>query len=177
LTYFGAGEEGLKLNIEPRQWILYSLMVLCAAILISLHTLSTKPFIRGTNRFNIKLDPIMLSVTFMSLCGFLAMILWKPGTASHIFISSTGYWLAMIYLVLFCTVVANIGWFWVIKHMDVGRSSISIFLIPLFALLYSWLLLDEPMHWPTFVGAAGIIMGVGIAGFEGIYGKLRRKIA
>jgi drug/metabolite transporter (DMT)-like permease len=48
---------------------------------------------------------------------------------------------------------------------DVGSTSASFvtYLIPVFGVFLGWLLLDERLHWNTFVGAAMVITGIWLA--------------
>ena len=163
LVIYGAGEEGAMLDIEPMQWVQYSILTLLAPISAAVHTMIARPYLTGKNRTGARIDPIVLTLGYMAPAGFLAMVLYRPGLTADIATAPPGFWGALIFLVLFCTIFAYMGWFWALARVEAGPSAIFTFIIPLFSLAYARIWLDEPIGVPIMVGAAGIVVGVVIA--------------
>jgi drug/metabolite transporter (DMT)-like permease len=98
--------------------------------------------------------------------GFFALMFYRPGLIESVAAAPTGFWLALAGLVLFCTVIAQLGWFWVLQHVEAGPTAISTYTIPIFSLVYSWAWLGEAINIWTALAAAGIVAGVLISGLE-----------
>lgn len=69
-------------------------------------------------------------------------------------------WLALAALGLLCTSVAYILYFRLIADVGPLKALTVTFLVPLFAVLWGWLLLDEPVTWAHAAG--GGLIGVAL---------------
>jgi drug/metabolite transporter (DMT)-like permease len=171
LTLYGAGEEGAQLDIPPAQWIQYSLLTFLSPIAAAVHTLIARPFLTGNNRHHVKMDPVVMTLAYMAPGGILSLALYNPGVARDVAGMSTQLWLALAFLVIFCTIGAYIGWFWALTRVEAGPASIFTYIIPIFTIAYARIWLDEPIGLPIIVGAAGIVVGVIVAGMGGRFQK------
>jgi drug/metabolite transporter (DMT)-like permease len=68
----------------------------------------------------------------------------------------------IVYLGLFPTAVAFATWSYALAHTSAGRLSSSSYLVPLLAVLMSWLVLDEVPAPLAFAGGALCLVGVAI---------------
>jgi len=164
LTIYGAGEEGAQLDVPPVQWITFSLITLISPIAAAIHTLIARPYLTGKNKSGTKIDPVVLTLAYMAPGGILSLALYKPGLMEQTISMSGTLWLALGFLVIFCTIGAYIGWFWALTRVEAGPAAIFTYIIPIFTITYGKLWLDEPIGMPVIVGAAGIVAGVAITG-------------
>lgn len=72
------------------------------------------------------------------------------------------FW-AVIFLSVGCTVFSFVIWFWALDRLPASRAGAFIYLVPLFALGISWVVLDEAITPVTILGAAGVLGGVILA--------------
>jgi len=93
--------------------------------------------------------------------------LWWPSVAP----SSTA-WLTIALLAVLCTGLAYLLYFRLIAHVGPANAIAVTFLIPAFAVLWGWLLLDERIGISMVVGCAVILIGTGLA-----TGLLKPRIA
>ncbi|MEO6509418.1 MAG: DMT family transporter [Nocardioides sp.] len=58
------------------------------------------------------------------------------------------------------TTLAWLLWMWLVSSGDVGRVAVSIFLVPVVAVLLGWWLLDEEVGWTLVAGTVLVCAGV-----------------
>lgn len=81
-------------------------------------------------------------------------------------------WIALALLAVLCTGVAYILYFRLIAHTGATNASAVTFLIPAFAALFGWLVLDEALTPSMVIGAAVILAGTALT-----MGLLPRPVA
>ncbi len=69
-------------------------------------------------------------------------------------------WLSIAFLSLACTVFAFVIWFRALQRMEASRAASFVYLVPLFGVSFSKLLLDEPITLVLLIGAALLVGGV-----------------
>ena len=84
--------------------------------------------------------------------------LWWPAVAP----SGTA-WLTAGLLAIFSTGVAYVLFFRLIANVGPANAIAVTFLIPAFAVLWGWLLLNEQFSVPMLIGCAVILLGTGLA--------------
>jgi drug/metabolite transporter (DMT)-like permease len=67
---------------------------------------------------------------------------------------------ASLFLALFSSVLAFVVWFGALKRMPATRVAGFTYLVPLFSVIFGWLLLGEPITPALIVGASILIGGV-----------------
>jgi drug/metabolite transporter (DMT)-like permease len=77
------------------------------------------------------------------------------------------FWVALGFLVIFCTFAAYLGWLWAVAKIGAGRTAVTTYIIPLFSLAYARIWLGEPIGIPTVIGAICILIGVVFANAGG----------
>ncbi len=167
LMLMGSQHEGAELNIEPSQWVLFSLITLIAPIAAAVQTIIAKPYVTGENRHGVKFDPIHLNMLYMAPAAVLLIPFMLNGPSRNLSEFPMAFWLALGFLVIFCTLGAYIGWLWAVARIGAGRVAVTAYVIPLFALAYARVWLGEPIGLPTIVGAVCIIAGVILANAGG----------
>jgi drug/metabolite transporter (DMT)-like permease len=82
---------------------------------------------------------------------------------------------ALLALAVLGTAIAQLILFRVLRLFGAARLSLVTYLIPVFALLYGSLILDEPL-WPSMLVGLGLILG-GVALGSGAWRPQRRPVA
>lgn len=84
--------------------------------------------------------------------------LWWPATAP-----SSSAWLTASLLAVLCTGVAYVMYFRLIAHVGPANAIAVTFLVPAFAVLWGWLILDERLNGSMLFGCAVILLGTSLA--------------
>ncbi|MFH0976719.1 MAG: DMT family transporter [Spirochaetota bacterium] len=74
------------------------------------------------------------------------------GINSKIFPAEFSFWMLMIYLSLVSTVFATSVYFFAAKHIGSHKASVFTFLVPLSAVILSWIFLHETPELTTIIG-------------------------
>jgi putative membrane protein PagO len=82
-------------------------------------------------------------------------------------------WFTILYLAIAGSFVAFAVFFWLMKRVDVTVVSYQTFIIPVLAVLWGWLFLDETVSSRVGAGTAFILAGIAVATF----GRPRRSRA
>jgi drug/metabolite transporter (DMT)-like permease len=72
-------------------------------------------------------------------------------------------WIATVLLGVLCTGIAFVLYYRLINRIGGPRASMVTYLIPLFAVLWAWLVLAEPLTATMAVSAALILSGVALS--------------
>lgn len=88
---------------------------------------------------------------------------------------STGSWLSVISLGVFCTALSLVFFFHLLQQIGVANTVSVAYLIPVFGILWGYIFLDEVLTSGMLIGGAGIFIGVALTTSSA--GKLSVKIA
>jgi len=103
----------------------------------------------------------LVTVTFSCLLGALALL--PPALADGLLSSLPRLalldWAAILYLALFGTVIGFVWFYQGVHHLGPTRAGLFINFVPLCALLFAWLLLDETLTFSLAAGAALVVSG------------------
>jgi drug/metabolite transporter (DMT)-like permease len=132
-------------------------LILISGISYAISSIITK---KGLERKN----PIQI-LGFSSLFGFIVLGLMslfeKP---IDIFINlSIEIWFTIFLLVLFPSFIAILFWYEAMKNEEISRLVIFVYLMPVFSVIFSYLLLGEIISIQTILFATMIIGGVALA--------------
>jgi len=96
----------------------------------------------------------------LSAAAFLLLpaITWWP-----LRMPSQNAWLAAMLLALACTGIAYVLYFRLIAHVGPANAISVTFLIPVFAVLWGWMFLDEGITHAMIAGCAVIVVGTALA--------------
>jgi drug/metabolite transporter (DMT)-like permease len=86
-----------------------------------------------------------------------ALLWWPPAMPSH------QAWLAAASLALACTGIAYVLYFRLIASVGPANAIAVTFLIPVFAVLWGWIFLDEVLSATMVAGCGVILVGTGLA--------------
>jgi len=78
---------------------------------------------------------------------------------------SFDFWGGILVLGIFVSFVAFLCYFIAVKNIGATHSSIFINLVPIFGIFFSWLILEETIHWTFLIGLILIVGGILIINF------------
>ena len=106
----------------------------------------------------------LTTVTYSAVAGtlFLAPVAMTQGVMAKVSSYGVQAWASLLYLALLGTVVGFLWYYQSINEIGAVRSGVFINFVPLFAMLFGLLLLDEPLTPTLLQGAALVITGAWI---------------
>jgi len=157
-------------NLQKFQYIGIILGLVGATIM--LQTNNVEQFLNGSNIYFLLCAIIWAGVTMLSQYShkhihpihysfIIAVIatavsfiyaLSNDANISGVFEQSTNFWVALIYLSVFGQTVATTIYFMVSGKLGSEETSSYMFLVPIFALIIAWLVLDEAMQVHIIIG-------------------------
>jgi len=138
---------GWHMSFSPGTWIGFG-----GAVSFAVSTLLIK-------RWGERYDTFVLTA-YQMLAGGAVLLLLSAWTEQPHFIVNVPSVAVLLWLTLACSIIQFSLWFYLLQHSDPAQTSSYLFLAPFFGVLSSWILLGEQVQW--FVGAGGILIGIGI---------------
>lgn len=123
-----------------------------AALCWSLGTLALK-------RYAGQIDPLWgIAVPFLAGGAILLSVSPAFGPVTIAWTADFGW--SMLYTALIGTAASWLVWLTLLTHGDASTASVSIFLVPVLAIVFGVLLLGEALPPTTYAGAALVVLGV-----------------
>ena len=111
----------------------------------------------------------LTAVSYSAVAGALFLFplaLWQ-GRVTDLFSYSPHAWASLFYLAFFGTVIGFLWYYQSIKEIGAVRSGVFINFVPLFAMVFGALLLDEPLTVGLLQGGSLVIVGAWITNNSG----------
>ncbi len=165
-----------KNKLHNLQYFGLILGIIAGIIMLQLNNLSL--FLNGSNSYFLACAIIWAGVTILSqhsqkhihpihysfLISVIATVtsfIYAFGSdLSLVFEQDTKFWIALIYLAVFGQTIATTIFFIASGKLGSEKTSSFMFLVPLFALLSAWLILDEPLELHILVGGTISIFAI-----------------
>ena len=96
------------------------------------------------------------------MVGTVFMLPWVPRAVSAMPGIDAATWGWLVYLAFGGTFLAYVIWFWSLRYLDASQTSAYIYLVPLFALVASLLILGEPPSAGALAGGVLVLVGVAL---------------
>lgn len=125
---------------------------LAGALLFALSTMLVK-------EWGAKFDSLVLAA-YQMLAGGMALFFISGWTEKSYFVWSAASVIDVLWLAIISSIVQFGVWFYLLRNSDPARASAFLFLVPLFGVLSSWVLLGEHIAW--YAGVGGALIGAGI---------------
>ncbi|MFD0675405.1 MULTISPECIES: DMT family transporter [unclassified Paenibacillus] len=145
---------GLHMNIQPGTLISFA-----GAVCFASATLLIK-------RWGPAFDLSVLA-SYQMFVGGVALLIISAFTEHPYFIFTGTSVTVLLLLVIMCSIVQFTVWFNLLRSGDPAKTSAFLFLVPLFGVFTSWLLLGETVEWYVGVGGAFICAGIFLVNWEG----------
>ncbi|MBB3110276.1 drug/metabolite transporter (DMT)-like permease [Paenibacillus phyllosphaerae] len=150
---------GLHVGVNPG-----SLLGLAGALCFATATLLYK-------RWGAALDRSVLA-GYQMLFGGAALLLLSMLTETPRWDFNLSSIAVLFTLVAICSIAQFTLWYRLLASSDPAKTSAFLFLVPLFGVLSSWLLLNEQLHWYVGLGGALICGGIFLVNWEGKRGTI-----
>ncbi|MGB9552975.1 MAG: DMT family transporter [bacterium] len=102
---------------------------------------------------------------YLQFFAFLILIPFSLKSFERIGSFSITSWIAVFFLAFFCTFLGYIFYNRALGSLGATVSSTYIYLVPVVALIFSWILLGESLNFLGVVGALLVILGVFLVNF------------
>ena len=106
------------------------------------------------------IHPIYYSFFISLIATIVTFFYAKDAHLGAVFSQGAEFWIALIYLAVFGQTVATTIFFIASGKLGSEKTSSFMFLVPPFALLSAWLILDEPMQLHIIIGGAISMLAV-----------------
>lgn len=133
------------------------LLIILAPLSWSIYTVFSKPLLK-------RYDPLLYS--FLSLIlgtlQLLPLILFFPLSPYLPFLEVKG-WVQILILAIFCSFFGTFAWIWGLSGLSPVEISLYLYFIPIFTILFEWLIFGKPISSGLIIGAFLIFSGVSLA--------------
>jgi drug/metabolite transporter (DMT)-like permease len=127
-------------------------------------------------RWGARFEMAVLSAYQMLFGGIILLILSALTENPHFEINASSVTVVLVLAVL-CSIVQFTGWFYLLRNGDPGKTSAFLFLVPIFGVITSWMLLGEKISWETVAGGVLVCIGIFLVNWEGSMPVRRAKRA
>jgi drug/metabolite transporter (DMT)-like permease len=145
---------GFHMSLQPGTFIGFA-----GAFSFAIATLLVK-------RWGAAFDMTVLAA-YQMLAGGVALLLLSVCTEHPHFDVNAVSVTVLLWLAILCSGVQFPLWFYLLRSGDPAKTSAFLFLVPLFGVLFSWLLLGERVVWNLGVGGAFICVGIFLVNWDG----------
>lgn len=139
-------------NISTSQ-IMAMITIIITAIIQSIGLIALRKLSHDMNPVHINFIPILMSIVPILLISLIIE------DYSNIYFDTRSS-ISILYLSIFCTVIAFIIYVWLVKYIEAVVLSTSAFINPLFAILIGVLVMKEQFTKHTYIGASLVLLGV-----------------
>ena len=133
--------------------VTYALITVMAPVMWAIYTVSGKALVR-------RQPPLLVTAVSMVFAGLFSLMFLNPPLLAGMRAFPLSLWWSVLFLSFPCTVFGFAVWFGALKQMPAGRVAGFVYLVPLFGVLLSRLVLNEPISLYLAVGALVLIGGV-----------------
>jgi drug/metabolite transporter (DMT)-like permease len=142
-----------NLQVGDHKYLLGDLIVLASGCLLGLRIVVTKRIVQSIHPYR-----LLIWVLIISLPCFLGLnLLFERGKSYHISIPAT---LAILYQGLIVAGFCFVSWTSILKKYSPSKLVVLFFTTPLFGVLFSHLLLGDPVDIYLLVGAGLVACGI-----------------
>ena len=150
IVRYASGQSGQQIDFGYLRYVfITTLAPLCWAI----YTILGKPLVA-------RYPPLLVVGGAMMAAVVPLLFLVRGSLIAKLPTLPPSVWLSIAFLSLACTVFAFVIWFGALQRMEASRAASFVYLVPLFGVSFSKLLLDEPITLVLLIGAALLIGGV-----------------
>jgi drug/metabolite transporter (DMT)-like permease len=104
--------------------------------------------------------PVTQTLLYQLLGGFLLLMVVCAASGQLQFNPSAKALAALAFHALLVSFVSFLTWFWLLRHYLASRLGVLSFMTPLFGVVFSVWLLDEPLEANFIIGAALVLIGI-----------------
>ena len=139
--------EGGRLELNP-----YALLILLSAVVTAFYAVLQKGILDRYKAVEV--------IAFSTWAGTLLLLVFADGVLDSVANASTRSLLALLYIGIVPSAIANALFTYSISKAPVTLVTVFLYTVPVFSLLFSWLLVGEVPTWITLVGGLIAVLGV-----------------
>lgn len=144
--------DGAALSFNP-----FALLILLSAFVTAFYTVLQKPLFRRYEAVEV--------TAFSTWAGTLPLLVFLPGFSADVADAGRAALLATVYIGVFPAAVAYAQFSYAISKMPVTLATTFLYAVPVFSLLFSWLLLGEVPSALMLVGGAVALLGIAVVSY------------
>jgi drug/metabolite transporter (DMT)-like permease len=133
--------------------ILFAIITMMAPLMWAIYT------ILGTSLVQ-HYPPLLVTGVSMMFAGAFSIVLLSPSLLTKLPAFPSSFWWSILFLSLPCTVFGFVIWFWALGRLPASRVASFVYLVPMFGVTCSRVLLKEPITMGLFIGAMILIAGM-----------------
>ena len=138
-------DEGLSFN--P-----YALLILLSAIVTAFFVVLQKPMLSRYKSSEVS--------AFATWAGTVPLFVFAPGFVQEVSTASTAPLLAAIYIGVFPAAISYAIFSYALSKAPVTVVTAFLYTVPVFSIVFSWLLIDEVPTYLTLIGGVVAILGI-----------------
>jgi len=134
-------------------YLRYVFITMLAPLCFAIYTILGKPLVARYPPLQVTGGAMMAAVIpllFLIDGDLIAKLPTLPATV----------WLSIAFLSFLCTVFAFVVWFWALQKMEASQASSFTYLVPLFGVSFSQVILGESITLALIIGGAILLSGV-----------------
>jgi drug/metabolite transporter (DMT)-like permease len=163
IVVFGASGGG----IGHAKFTLPALLAVVTPLSWSLYTVLSRPL---TSRY-----PPVATVGVTLIMGTALLLPFSVDTARVLPNLSIGDWGWIVFLGIGGSLLPYLVWYWALRILPANSVAVYMYPIPLFAMLFSWLILHRTPGEVAWVGAAFVLFGVLLTQLHDFHRRVRRE--
>ena len=146
--------EGSGLNFATD-----ALLILLASVAESVYFVLQKPYLKRYTGIEL--------ATYTIWAATLFMLVYSPGLPQQMQVAPIAATLSIVYLGIFPAAIAYLAWSYALARMSASNTSSFLYVIPIFAILLAWPLLNEIPSPLSLIGGVVVIVGVALVNVRG----------
>jgi drug/metabolite transporter (DMT)-like permease len=134
-------------------YLLYVFITMLASLCFATYTVLGKPLVS-------RYPPLQVTGGATMAAAIPLLFLIDGDLIAKLPTLSVTVWLSIAFLSFFCTVFAFVVWSWALQKMEASQVGSFTYLVPLFGVSSSQVILGEPITLALIIGGAALLSGV-----------------
>jgi drug/metabolite transporter (DMT)-like permease len=151
LSFAGVGliviGDGAQLGLNPS-----ALLILLSALVTALFFVLQKPVLRRYRAVEV--------TAFATWAGTVPLLAFLPGFGADVAGAGAAPLLAAVYIGIFPSALAYTIFAYALSKAPASLVTVYLYTVPIFSLLFAWLVLGEVPTWLTLVGGTVVVVGI-----------------
>ena len=156
------------ININLKDGVMGMSAIILSACMQGAISVYLKKRVHRMNPLSINFVPLVIAGIIMTIVGYLF-----EDRSAWVFDEKAIY--TTLYLAIFGTIITFTIYFWLMKQISVVFLSMATFVIPIFAALLGWLILNETLTAKTLLGSSLVLIGILFANLRGLINYYKNK--
>lgn len=147
IIVYGSGQ---RVELEN---VLFALITMLAPCMWAIYTVLGKSLVKH-------FTPLLATAVSMVFAGMVSMAFLRPSLMHRLPMFPPAFWWSILFLSLPCTIFGFVVWFKALERLPASRVAGFVYLVPMFGVTCSHMLLHEPITVGLLFGAAILLAGI-----------------